>query len=292
MVQGESHLAGDPPIDSDEARPSRRDCVGAHETAHEKRGGWSGGFRRTDVKPTLPTDPVSVARRNIAGSVAERRLGDIPQLLRIPVAGTSFRSIPAAPMQVQKVLSAPETDAAILRSDEQLMAAIAQGDEGALGTLIERHWGGIVWYAGDKLGRTDDSEDVAQEVFVRVWEHRHRWDARGSVKAFLFQVARNLVISRLRHQRVKQRVEPELTRRVPNAVTPIDETAQRELQDALEAAIAKLPERRREAFVFVRTLGLGLHEAAEVMGVSRRTVANHVYMAVTELQKELRAFLP
>lgn len=177
-------------------------------------------------------------------------------------------------------------------SDEALMGAVSErDDEDALGVLVERYWSSLVWYAAGKLGRPDDAEDVAQEVFVRLWEHRKRWAPTGSVKAFLYRVARNLVISRMRHRRVRERSEPELLRRVTRSVTPIDAAVQREFQDAFERMLTSLPERRREAFTLVRTLGLSLQETAEVMGVTRRTVANHVYMAVTDLQSGLRQFL-
>ncbi|MQA90853.1 MAG: sigma-70 family RNA polymerase sigma factor [Gemmatimonas sp.] len=176
-------------------------------------------------------------------------------------------------------------------SDRQLMDAIMADDETALGRLIDRHWNSLVWFASGRLASSDEAEDVAQEVFVRLWEHRKRWQSKDSVKAFLYRITRNLVISRIRHRQVRGRVEPELLGRMVRTVTPIDAVVHRELKDAFEKELSALPERRREAFLLVRTLGLSLSEAAEVMEVSRRTVANHLYLATMDLQARLRRFL-
>lgn len=194
-------------------------------------------------------------------------------------------------MPLAKLFDSDTAETQPVVDDNGLMTAIADDDEEAFNELIERYWSSLLWYASGQLVEEDDAEDVAQEVFIRLWESRKRWDSHGSVKAFLFRVARNLVISRVRHQRVKQRVEPELVYRAARSVTPIDVAAHREFQAAFQQVLSGLPERRREAFILVRTLGLGLQEAADVMGVTRRTVANHVYLAVTDLQSGLRSFL-
>ncbi len=178
------------------------------------------------------------------------------------------------------------------RSHEALMVALRDGQVEALQKLMDRFWDGLLAYSLRMLGRPDEAEDVAQEVFVAVWEHRTRWTPDGSVQAYLYRIARNLVLRRSRHTEVRVRTESEVRRRVPRVMTPMEEASYAECRAALERALAALPTRRREAFSLVRLQGLSLGEAAEVMGVSRRTITNHVYMAVKELEVELRPFLP
>lgn len=178
-----------------------------------------------------------------------------------------------------------------MRSDAALMAAIGEGEELALQALMDRHWARLIGYARGMLQDPDAAEDIAQEVFVRAWERRSRWTPGGSVPAYLHRIARNLILLRLRHQEVRTRTEPQvraLSRRGP---TPLQTTAGRELLEAVEAALGKLPDRRREAFLLTRIQGMSLQEAGKVMDVTRRTVANHVYMATVELEELLRPFL-
>ena len=176
--------------------------------------------------------------------------------------------------------------------DEELMVYIREGEVEALQMLIDNHWEGIVGYSMRMLGRGEEAEDVAQEVFIAVWEHRARWTPEGSVQAYLYRIARNLVLRRSRHREVRTRAEPEIRRRIPRVPTPAEDASFVECRTAFERALGALPERRREAFSLVRSQGLSLREAAEVMGVTRRTVTNHVYMAAKELEQALRAYLP
>lgn len=189
--------------------------------------------------------------------------------------------------------SAPRSpiDTDTKRSDATLMCLIGRGDVEALQELIDRHWKGLVSQVDSMLHSLDEAQDVAQEVFVRVWEHRTRWRPGGSARAYLYRIARNLVLLRRRHLEVRERTESEVRRRAGRVASPLEDLTHTELREAFEKALDSLPDRRREAFLLVRFRGMSLHEAARVMNVTRRTVANHVYMAVCDLEDELRPFL-
>jgi len=171
-----------------------------------------------------------------------------------------------------------------------LMKRLALGESAALGELMEKHWSGLVRYATSLLGCGDAAEDVAQAVFVHVWETRREWSESGSVVGYLIRIARNLSVARVRHEAVRIRRMPEILRLVPRSRSPLEASQHTEFQGALEQALRALPARRREAFELVRLHGLSLSEAGGVMGVSRRTVANHLYLASLDLAEKLRRF--
>lgn len=173
----------------------------------------------------------------------------------------------------------------------QLMVRIHDGDAAALEQLMTRYWAGLVGYAARLLGCRDEATDVVQEVFVRTWERRRRWEMGGSAKSFLYRSARNLCLLQLRRRRVRARTAPEVRRRSRTTPTPIEEAVSGELQHALKGALGGLPERRREAFVLNRVEGMSLAAVAERMGVSKRTVSNHVYMATVELERALEPYV-
>lgn len=175
-------------------------------------------------------------------------------------------------------------------SDHELMARIRAGEEAALQLLVERYWSPLLLHVSRSLP-ADDAVDVAQEVFVRVWNSRQHWSPAGEPRAFLYQVARNLTVDRLRHLQLRRRTEPVLRSELDEEViSPMQQAADRELLQALEAAVQVLPPRRREAFVLVRMQGLSLDKTAEAMRLSRQTVANHVSLALSDLAKALGAF--
>ncbi|HUP52814.1 MAG TPA: sigma-70 family RNA polymerase sigma factor [Longimicrobiales bacterium] len=170
------------------------------------------------------------------------------------------------------------------------MKRLAFGESAALGELMEKHWSGLVRYATSLLGCGDAAEDVAQSVFVHVWETRRSWSESGSVVGYLIRIARNLSVARVRHDAVRIRRMPEILHLVPRSRSPLEAYQHTEFREALEQALRALPARRREAFELVRLYGLSLSDAGGVMGVSRRTVANHLYLASLDLAEKLRRF--
>lgn len=172
-----------------------------------------------------------------------------------------------------------------------LMERIRDGDAAAFGELIDLHWEGLVRYAALLTRSLDEGEDVAQSVFVQVWEARAEWTCSGSPAGYLFRIARNLSVNRVRRATVRKKSAPELARRWVCPPSPLDCTALSEFEAALEEAVSELPERRRMAFELVRFQGLSLDDAGAAMGVARQTVANHLYLASQQLLKRLDTFL-
>ncbi|MBI4539928.1 MAG: sigma-70 family RNA polymerase sigma factor [Gemmatimonadetes bacterium] len=178
------------------------------------------------------------------------------------------------------------------RGDRELLEALRGGDQSALAVLLRRHWVPIVNYAARMLESADAAEDVAQEVFVRIWQYRWRWTPTGSPSAYLYSIARNLVLKRLRHHAVHTRTAEQIRENMPVVVTPFQHAASVELSETFDRALKSLPVRRREAFILLRYQGLSLREAAKVMGVSPQTVANHATLAALELRQRLECHAP
>lgn len=174
-------------------------------------------------------------------------------------------------------------------ADGILMERVKAGDNSALDEIVHRHWQPIVSYSARIVGTIDTAEEVAQETFVRLWQTRTRWVSGGSVRSFLFRTARNLGLGILRHFEVRLRTEPDLRQALTlHNPSPLEILTQKELRTALWSAIDGLPARRREALVLVRIQGLSLEEAAQQMSLSRQTVANHISLALVDLEQIMR----
>ena len=200
------------------------------------------------------------------------------------VADSAHHFEEGAPHALVKRASRPDRDS-------ELMERIRDDDTAALGELIDTHWDGLVRYAAWLTRSMDEGEDVAQSVFVQVWETRSAWTSSGSPVGYLFRIARNLSVNRMRRARVRMKSGPELARRWRSPASPLDSAALSEFEAALEQAVSDLPERRRTAFILVRFQGLSLDDAGAAMGVARQTVANHLYLASQQLLESLGTFL-
>lgn len=173
------------------------------------------------------------------------------------------------------------------------MARVAKDDPAALDRLIFRYWGSLVGFCHGYLPDVDAAEDVAQETFVRVWEHRTEWSPSGSVASYLYSIARNIALNRQRRRNVREESSESLRRKnaARHTSSPLKHAEAGELREAIDRAIETLPDRRREVFRLSRFEGLSYREIADVLDISPQTVANHMSAALADLREALAPLL-
>ena len=148
------------------------------------------------------------------------------------------------------------------------------------------------------LGSNSDVEDIAQQVFVRVWKSAKRYVPRAKFTTWLLKITRNLVFNELRrrsrHAQLPLQVELEEEERPirdERARAPDASLLEDELQRAIETAIAQLPETQRMAVVLRRYDELSYEEIAEVLDQSVPAVKSLLFRARTELRIRLSRYL-
>jgi len=87
-------------------------------------------------------------------------------------------------------------------TDEHLMELVIQGSPDTFERIVQRHRPGLMRFVCTKVSRWQDAEDIVQETFMRVYEHRHRFDLRCSLKTWMFTIANNCAISHLRRKKL------------------------------------------------------------------------------------------
>jgi len=151
--------------------------------------------------------------------------------------------------------------------DDELVARAGRGDAAAVRALVARKLGRVLSLAERMLGDAAEAEDVAQETFLRVWRQAPKWrPGQARFDTWMHRVALNLCYDRLRRRR-------EIITDDPPDVADEGPAPDRglEAQDTgrrVGAALAKLPDRQREAVVLCHCQELGNIEAAAVMGVT------------------------
>jgi RNA polymerase sigma-70 factor, ECF subfamily len=175
-------------------------------------------------------------------------------------------------------------------SDESLMRRIRDGDREGYRILLCRYWVSLVSYATGIVGTQDAAEDVVQDAFIRVWIRRADWTPRGAVAAYLYRITRNLALNAFRDNASDFRRRSLGNKQFSTSTTPNDpeqDYSAGALRQEIEAAIAALPERRREVFMLSRFHGLSYREIGETMGIAAQTVANQMGAALAELREKL-----
>lgn len=159
-------------------------------------------------------------------------------------------------------------------SDDALLVLYAKGDTEAARVLTGRHLGRVFGFAARLLGDRAEAEDVAQEVMLRMWQVAGTWrSGDAQLSSWLYRVTVNLCTDR---QRRKQR-RP--TDALDDVAEPADARADteaavlaRERVDALQVALASLPERQRQAVVLRHIEGLSNPEIAAILDVGVEAV--------------------
>ena len=145
------------------------------------------------------------------------------------------------------------------------MTRVGYGDAAACRALVDRHLHRMVAFAHRLLGNQADAEDVAQEVFLRVWAKAATWRPEAKLTTWLHQVALNLCRDRFRRTAPAALDEvPEPTDPAPPATAAIHDA---DVARRVETALAALPERQRAALALCHYQGLSNIEAAGVLGI-------------------------
>lgn len=157
------------------------------------------------------------------------------------------------------------------REDDELLARIAQGNQGALSELIARHGRGLRVFAARYLGNAGDAEDVVQEVFVTIWKQAARFDpARGRASTWLYRITANRCIDQRRRRALRtfmglDDVHDSVPSQEPDAEAT---TAARQELAIVREGLSRLPERQRMAVLLRAVADLDIAAIAEVMGSS------------------------
>src|SRR4051795_4758908 len=164
--------------------------------------------------------------------------------------------------------------------------------------LVTRHQRLVIGTVGRMLGTNSDAEDIAQQVFVRVWKNVKRYEPRAKFTTWLLKITRNLVFNELRRRSRHPAVplqsetdEEERPLKDEHAVPPDASLLDHELQEAVDAAIAQLPETQRMAVILRRYEELSYEEIAETLDQSVSAVKSLLFRARTELRESLKRYL-
>src|SRR6266852_3854674 len=182
--------------------------------------------------------------------------------------------------------------------DVRLMRLIGHGDTAALEELIQRHQTLVAGTVARMLGSTSEVEDIAQQVFIRVWKSAGRYVPRAKFTTWLLKITRNLVFNELRrskrHAHIPIQTEPsaeEIPLKDETNPSPDASLLETELRQAIEQAITELPESQRMALILRRYEELTYEQIGEILDLSVPALKSVLFRARTELRERLKNYL-
>ncbi len=176
-------------------------------------------------------------------------------------------------------------------SDEQLMLRYRDGDAAAFEELYGRHRGGVFRYVLRQVGLRSASEEIFQEIWIKIVTSRLRYRVEARFATFLYHVAHNCVMDHFRRKTPLHLIslddDEDAGHQVagPERDQPERAVALRQSAARLLNALAMLPAEQRDAFLLHEEGGLTLEEIAEVTAVGRETVKSRLRYALAKLRQ-------
>ena len=168
--------------------------------------------------------------------------------------------------------------------EKTMLTNISMGDESAFKEMFVHYYPKVKVFLGQFIGNQDDAKDVAQNIFVKIWLQRRLLPELRSFSAFLYTMTRNAAIDYGRIHKIRIPLDAVETASERDHETESGFFA-KELQVRISHAVAEMPEKRRKVFIMSRLEGRTGKEIAETLGISRKTVENHINLALRELRK-------
>jgi RNA polymerase sigma-70 factor (ECF subfamily) len=184
--------------------------------------------------------------------------------------------------------------------DSNLVALTLDGQSGAFDELVRRYADKVHGLAYKVLRHDEDAEDALQDTFLSVYRNLPRFEGKSSFSTWLYRVAMNAALMRLRKRRegmvsLDQPIEREdgsyLQQLAHSGRSPIEELVNDELRDALERAVDSLPGDLAEVFLLRQVDGLSNADLASMYGISIPAVKSRLHRARLALRDRLARYL-
>ena len=174
-------------------------------------------------------------------------------------------------------------------ADVELMLRVKDGDEKAFAELFNRHAPRLVAYGDRFFHNRAIAEEVAQEVFLRLWRARKKYRPRARFTTWLYTIATRVCLNELRRRRhrPRQRAGGEEVDPPDNHADPGQVAQARQVAERLQAAADALPERQRAALWLVRLNGFSYRQVADILGMSQPAVKAALFRATEAIRQAL-----
>jgi RNA polymerase sigma factor (sigma-70 family) len=171
-----------------------------------------------------------------------------------------------------------------LAPDEELMLQVRDGAGETLGVLFDRYQTPLFNFYAKLTGDRTLSEDLVQEVFLRILKYSRSYQPGTPFRAWVYQIARNARVDHYRKTPRHITFEPEMA----PAVKPKDQAQESQETELLHRALMQMPEEKREILILSRFQELKYEEIAKLLGCELGTVKTRIHRAIQELRHVFR----
>ncbi len=171
-------------------------------------------------------------------------------------------------------------------SDRELLQQLTTGDRSAFEVLYRRHWRRLYDSAHKRLNNRQQSEDIVQDVFFRLWVRRSELDIQD-LSSYLSRAVRNQVLNYVTRQKADYGFYEPFATLLTDHSTADAALLAKEVMGLVEDYAATLPVKRREIFLLHMRQRLSTKEIAELLNISQKTVQNQLHAAMKGMRSKV-----
>ena len=177
----------------------------------------------------------------------------------------------------------------VTKTNTELVKLLKKGDMVAFDIIYKKYSKRLYGFVFRYVKQEADTQEIVQEVFIKIWKSREKIDGYSSFESFLFTIAHNSTVNLLKKRATEQKyIEHVKSLQIINeSYELIDEIHYKELKQKLQGLLNELSPRQKEIFQLSREEGLNNTEIAKKLGISGQTVKNHLVTALSFLKNKL-----
>lgn len=174
----------------------------------------------------------------------------------------------------------------LTENDKNLVLQLKENEVEAFDLLFHKYSEKLYSFSFSLLKNHEDSKEIIQEAFIRIWEKRHDIDTTKSFKSFLFKISYNLIIDQLRTRLKDNEYREFLVRYFETDKFDFHTNIDCEvISDKVKKAVNQLPEKRKQIYILSREAGLSHKEIAAKMGITTKTVENQIGLTLKYIRE-------
>lgn len=174
--------------------------------------------------------------------------------------------------------------------EKHWLQAISCGDQKAFDELFKKYFPKIRKFLYGFLESDAEAEDLAQDVFVKLWQNRSFLLNVDNLNAYLYRMSKNMLFNYLKHPRIKELNSISNFLEIPTMEKLEEILFAQELEELIDNTIEKMPAQRKAIFNLSRKDRLTNAEIATRLKISKRTVEAHISAALSDLRKVIYIF--
>ena len=158
------------------------------------------------------------------------------------------------------------------------------------GIIFSEYYSTVKYFAFMLLKSEEDAEDIAQDIFTKLWTQPEIWTKVPNLKPYVYTLTKSTTLNYIKHKKIElayqeKVIEKSLAEELIQTEDPLNDIYYKEIQLIIKLTLSRLPEQRRKVFEMSRFEHMSNNEIAEKLNISVRTVEHHIYLTLLEMKK-------